>query len=329
MSAFIEALTLFLQTAVQMGTHILFATLGGILCEKIGNMNLGIEGMMLMGASIGFSAALGTGNPAAALAAAGIAGAAGALIYGVITITFRGNQVVTGLILTIFGTGVSGFLGRDLSGKALPEAVSRAFAPVKVPLLHRLPVIGRVFFEQSPYVLAGMIIAALLYIYFQYTRTGLNARSVGENPAVADAAGIPVTLYKYLHVTAGGFLCGLGGAYLSLVFVPRWQENITAGAGWIAVALIIFSVWNPLRAVFAAYLFGALKGIGFKFQNIDMSLFGRKVVFYPQLLDMLPYIATVAVLLFITRRGKGGRGRSYLDYQAPASLGAPYFREER
>ena len=322
MAEFFNALTLFLQTSVQMGTHILFAVLGGIMCEKIGNMNLGIEGMMLLGASIGFSAALATANPFAAVLAAGLAGAAGAFIYGVITITLRGNQVVTGLILTIFGTGVSGFLGKNLSGKALPDPVLRAFEPVSVPLLHRVPLAGRVFFEQSPYVLAGMVLAALLYIYFQYTRIGLNARAVGENPAVADAAGIPVIRYKYIHVILGGFCCGVAGAYLSLVFVPRWQENITAGAGWIAVALIIFSTWNPLRAIFAAYLFGALRGVGFKFQNIDLILFGKDIVFYPQLLDMLPYFATIAVLLIITRRKKK-------EYQAPAGLGTPYFREER
>jgi simple sugar transport system permease protein len=319
---FLDAATLFLQTAVQMGTHILFAVLGGILCEKAGNMNLGIEGMMLLGASVGFSAALSSANPFVAVFAAGFAGAVGALIYGIITITLRGNQVVTGLILTIFGGGVSGFLGKNLSGKALPEPVAAAFAPVSVPLLSRIPVAGRIFFQQSPYVLAGMVLAALLYVYFRYTRIGLNARSVGENPAVADASGIPVILYKYVHVTLGGFFCGIGGAYLSLVFVPRWQENITAGAGWIAVALIIFSTWNPLRAVFAAYLFGALKGVGFKFQNIDLSIFGKKIVFYPQLLDMLPYIATILMLIVITRRKKK-------EYQAPAGLGAPYFREER
>jgi simple sugar transport system permease protein len=322
MMEFLNALTLFLQTAVQMGTHILFAVLGGIMCEKIGNMNLGIEGMMLLGASIGFSAALASADPFAAVFAAGSAGALGALIYGIITITLRGNQVVTGLILTIFGTGVSGFLGRGLSGKALPDPVLRAFAPVSVPLFSRIPIIGQIFFQQSPYVLAGMILAALLFVYFRYTRAGLNARSVGENPAVADAAGIPVVFYKYIHVTLGGFFCGLGGAYLSLVFVPRWQENITAGAGWIAVALIIFSTWNPLKAIFAAYLFGALKGVGFKFQNIDLSIFGRRIIFHPQILDMLPYFATILVLIIITRRRKK-------EYQAPAGLGTPYFREER
>jgi simple sugar transport system permease protein len=318
MTEALTQLTLFLATAVQMGTHILFAVLGGIMCEKVGNMNLGIEGMMLLGASVGFSAALSTGSAAAAVIAAGTAGAAGALIYAVITVSLRGNQVVCGLILTIFGTGVSGFLGKSLSGRALPEAVSAAFAPVPVPVLSRLPIAGRVFFTQSPYVLAGMGAAVILYLYFALTRAGLHARAVGENPGVADASGIPVNLYKYAHILCGGFLCGVAGAYLSLVFVPRWQENITAGAGWIAVALIIFSTWNPLRAVFAAYLFGALKGIGFKFQGANVL----GIVLSPQLLDMLPYFATILALVIITRRKKK-------EYQAPASLGTAYFREER
>ncbi|MCL2472116.1 MAG: ABC transporter permease [Treponema sp.] len=322
MAEYLNSLTLFLQTAVQMGTHILFAILGGIMCEKIGNMNLGIEGMMLMGASVGFYFGLVTANPIAAVFAAGIAGAFGALIYGIITITLRGNQVVTGLILTIFGTGVSGFLGRSLAGKPLANSLQQSFAPVSVPLISKIPVIGQIFFIQSPYVLAGMVLGVVMYIYFKYTRIGLNARSVGENPAVADAAGIPVVLYKYIHVVLGGFFCGVGGAFLSLVYVPRWQENMTAAAGWIAVALIIFSTWNPLRAIFAAYLFGALRGVGFRFQNIDLSIAGNRIIFYPQLLDMIPYIATIVVLVIITRRKKK-------EYQAPGSLGTPYFREER
>jgi len=322
MAEFLNSLTLFLQTAVQMGTHILFAVLGGIMCEKIGNLNLGIEGMMLLGASVGFSAALAMGNPITAVLAAGIAGSAGALIYGIITITLRGNQVVTGLILTIFGAGVSGFLGRTLAGKPLADSIHEAFAPVSVPLISKIPVIGRIFFIQSPYVLAGMVLGVVLYVYFKFTRVGMNARAVGENPAVADAAGIPVILYKYIHVVLGGFFCGVGGAFLSLVYVPRWQENMTAGAGWIAVALIIFSTWNPLRAIFAAYLFGALRGVGFRFQNIDLSIAGNRIIFHPQLLDMIPYIATILVLIIITRRKKK-------EYQAPGSLGASYFREER
>jgi len=322
MNEFVLALGLFMQTSVQMGTHILLATLGGILCEKVGNMNLGIEGMMLLGASVGFSAALATANPAIAILAAGAAGAAGALIYALITVTLRGNQVVTGLVLTIFGGGVSGFLGKGLTGQSLPLAVSKAFAPLPIPFLSDVPLFGAMLFNQSVYVYLSLAVAVLMFLYFRHTYAGLNARAVGENPAAADASGIPVTLYKYAHIVAGGFLCGVAGAWLSLVFVPRWQENITAGAGWIAVALIIFSTWDPIKAIFAAYAFGALKGLGFKFQSADLSLFGREIVLSPQILDMIPYLATIIVLVFITRRKKK-------EYQGPKGLGVAYFREER
>jgi len=319
---FVDALGYFLQTSVQMGTHILFAILGGILCEKVGNLNLGIEGMMLLGASVGFSAALSTASPVLAILAAGAAGAAGALVYAAITVTLRGNQVVTGLVLTIFGTGVSGYLGKGLTGKSLPDPVREAFAAYPVPVLRDIPVLGKALFEQSPYVHLAIVSAVVLAVYFGRTRAGLNARAVGENPGAADASGIHVSLYKYAHIVTGGFLCGVGGAFLSLVFVPRWQENITAGAGWIAVALVIFSSWNPLKAILAAYAFGALKGVGFKFQNADLSLFGHKVVFSPQLLDMLPYVATITVLVFLA-------GRKKRERQGPKGLGVPYFREER
>jgi simple sugar transport system permease protein len=314
--------SLFLQTAVQMGTHILFSVLGGIVCEKVGNMNLGIEGMMLLGAAVGFYTAMATANPLAAVLMAGLAGAFGALIYGVICITLRGNQVVTGLILTIFGTGVSGFMSKYVAGKALPEAVAAAFRPVVVPGLSKLPIVGPALFSQSPYVIAAIVAAIILHVYFNFTQAGLNARAIGENPGAADAAGVNVTLYKYIHVTIGGFLCGLGGAYLSLVFVPRWQENITAGAGWIAVAFVIFSTWSPLKAIFAAYAFGMLRGAVFKFQNLHIPSLGINITANPQILDMSAYIVTILVLIFTTLRKKK-------EYQSPAGLGVPYFREER
>ena len=320
MSQFITSLELFLQLSAQGGTHVLFAILGGILCEKVGNLNLGVEGMMLMGASVGFATGLSTGNPLVSVLAAGIAGAVGALIYGVITVTFRGNQVVTGLALTTFGTGVSGFLGQSLSGQALPETITNFFAAYTVPVLVDIPIVGRMLFEQSAYVQAALICAVVLYIYLNKTFIGLQACAIGENPAAADASGINVTAYKYLHIVAGGFLCGVGGAYLSLVFVPRWQDNITAGAGWIAVALVIFSTWNPLKAILAAYLFGILRGVGFKMQNVGIG--GTDFKIPTQLLDMLPYLATILVLVFMTLRKKK-------ENQSPAALGNAYFREER
>ena len=312
------SLTLFLQVSVQMGTHILLAILGGILCEKVGNSNLGIEGMMLMGAACGFATALVTNNPWLAMLVAGLAGMTGAAIYGFIAITLKGNQIVTGIVLTTFGTGVAGLFNEFLSGKALSESFRNFFAPKAIPLLSKIPVIGPALFDQSIYVYMSLIFAVLIYIYMYKTRIGLSMRAIGENPAAADSSGIPVTAIKYANVLAGGFLCGLGGAYLSLVFVPSWLENITAGAGWIAVALIIFCTWNPLKAIIAAYLFGALQGLGFKFQGV--SILGIKM--NSIILDMMPYFATIIVLIFISLQKKK-------EYQAPAGLSIPYFREER
>lgn len=322
MNEIMESISIYLQTTAQIGTTLLFGTLGGILSEKVGNMNLGIEGMMLMGAVAGFMAALKTGNPLLAVVAAGLAGALGALIYAVVTVSFRGNQVVTGLTLTIFGTGVSSFIGQSLTGIALPDTIQKGFAPYAIPFLSDIPIIGKMFFYQSIYVQMALVAAIVLYIYMNKTNAGLNMRSVGENPGAADASGINVTLYKYLHIVAGGFLCGVGGAYLSVVFVPRWQENITAGMGWIAVSLVIFSTWNPLKAIFGAYLFGALRGIGLKLQNADLSFLGIQIKVIPQLLDMIPYIATILVLIFITLNKKK-------ENQPPKGLGTAYFREER
>lgn len=313
---------LFLQTAVQMGTPLLFGTLGGILCEKVGHLNLGVEGMMLLGAVMGFLTALKTGNPFLAVLVSGLAGLAGALIYAITTVTFRGNQTVTGLVLTIFGTGVSSFIGQSLTGQSLPENLSMALGIKNIPLLSSIPIFGTAMFKQSIYIHIGWICAIIIYIYLKKTRMGLSMRVVGENPAAADASGINITLYKYVHILLGGFLCGLGGSYLSLVFVPRWQDEITAGMGWIAIALVIFSTWNPAKAIFGAYLFGALRGVALKMQNVPLTLFGNKITIDSAMLDMLPYAMTIAVLVFITLRKKK-------ENQAPAWLGSAYFREDR
>lgn len=317
----LNIIELFLQTSVQMGTPLLFGTLGGILSEKVGHLNLGVEGMMLMGAVMGFLTGVKTGNPLLAVLAAGLAGLLGALIYAVITVTFMGNQVVTGLALTIFGTGVSSFIGAGLSGISLPESVQAPLAATEIPILSKIPFFGTVLFHQSYYALAALILAVLIYIYIKHTRFGLNMRMVGENPSAAEASGINATLYKYVHILAGGFFCGLGGAFLTLVFVPRWQDNITAGQGWIAVALVIFATWNPLKAIFGAYLFGMLRGLGFKLQN-GIPFMGATIAIPSQILDMIPYMMTIAVLVFITMQKKK-------ENQAPAWLGNAYFREER
>ena len=314
----ILSFALFLQVAVQTGTHILYGILGGILFERSGQTNLGTEGMMLLGAAFGYLAGSATGSPLFAVLCAGMAGSAGALIYAFITITLRGNQIVTGLVLTTFGTGVASFMGKYLAASSLPVALKSAFAVKAIPLFSKIPVLGDMLFAQGLYVYASLVFAFLLWAYYRYTRWGLNIRAIGENPAAADASGINVTLYKYVHVLAGGFLCGLGGAYLSLSFVGQWQENITAGAGWISVAFVIFCTWSPLKAILCAWAFGALSSLALKCQSVPF--FGH--IIPGQLLDMIPYVATIVVLVLMGLHFKK-------ENQGPAALGLSFFREER
>lgn len=310
-----NAIELFLAAAVVAGTPLLLATLGGILNEKVGHLNLGVEGMMLLGAVAGFLGAYNTGRVSIALIAALGAGALGALIYAVLTVSLRANQTVTGLTLTIFGTGVSSFMGQNVVGQTIPEAVKRFLAPVAIPGLSQIPVIGNAFFNQSILVYIGYLLGILLFVYYKYTKVGLNARMVGESPATADAAGINVELYKYLNIMAGGALCGLGGAFLSLVYVPAWQENITSGRGWIAVALVIFTGWHPLKAIFCAILFGGLDILGLRLQAAGIQI-------NQYFVDMLPYFVTILFLVIDSMKKN-------TNSAVPKALGQSYFREER
>lgn len=307
--------SVFLSAAIQAGTPLLFATMGESLTEKSGHLNLGVEGMMLMGAVVGFQTVLITSNPIAAMAGAMLAGAIGAFIYAVLTVTLRANQEVTGLALTIFGTGFSSFAGQKLVGQATPEAVKAFFKPVSIPLLGKIPYLGNILFNQDVFVYLGYIVALAAGFYLYRTKIGLNLRAVGENPASADASGVNISLYKYIHILIGGALCGLGGAYLSLVYVPAWQENVTAGRGWIAVALVIFSNWNPYKVPLGAYIFGGLDIIGFRLQKYNFRV-------SQYVIDMIPYIVTIAILIITSvRRLK--------ENAAPKGLGLPYFREDR
>jgi simple sugar transport system permease protein len=305
----------FLAAAIVAGTPLLFATIGEIITEKVGNLNLGVEGMMLMGAVAGFYIGLKTGSPLLALLAAMACGAAGALIFAVLTVSLRANQVVTGLTLTIFGTGFAGFMGQSLVGEIAPETIKTFFQPVTFPLLGQMPLIGEIFFQQDLFVYFGYLTAALLGIYLYKTRLGLNLRAIGENPAAADAASVNITLYKYVHILLGGALCGLGGAYLSLVYVPAWAENITAGRGWIAVALVIFAAWNPFKAIVGSFLFGGLDIIGFRIQGTGFAV-------SQYFLDMLPYLVTMLVLTVVSMKKSQEKA-------PPKALSVPYFREER
>jgi ABC-type uncharacterized transport system permease subunit len=310
-----NGMTTFLAAAIVAGTPLLFATLGEILIERAGNLNLGVEGMMLMGAVIGFLVGLNTGNVFAALLGAMVAGAFGGLIFAFLTISLRANQVVTGLALATFGSGFSTLIGKQLVGQTAPAAVKSFFRPYSIPIISDIPVIGPIFFKHDAFVYLGYILAVVIGVYLYNTSKGLNLRAIGENPGCADAASINITLYKYVHILLGGALCGLGGAYLSLVYIPNWQENVVAGRGWIAIALVIFSAWNPYRAILGAFLFGGLDIIGFRLQGA-----GIQVSQY--LVDMLPYLVTITILVIVSMK-KSKRN------SPPKNLGTPYFREDR
>lgn len=306
---------LFLMAAIQAGTPLLLATLGEIITERSGNLNLGVEGMMLIGAVFGFMVGHATDAPTLAILAGAISAALAAGVYAFVTVTLRANQVVTGLALTILGTGISGFVGKGLMGFVLSDGFIAQFKPIAIPVLSAIPWIGQIFFNQNAFVYIGYALAILSWFYIERTRFGLNLRMVGENPAAADASGINVTLYKYVHIMVGGALCGLGGAYLSLVYVPAWQENLTAGRGWIAIALVIFSQWHTLYALFGSYLFGMLAILGFRLQQFNIP-------FAQYAFAALPYVITIAVLI-------GTSMRSGKRSNEPEGLGVPYFREDR
>ncbi|MDR3072957.1 MAG: ABC transporter permease [Clostridiales Family XIII bacterium] len=294
---------------------LLFATLGEILTEKSGSLNLGVEGMMLMGAVFGFSTVYNTGNPFLALCAAFLAGAVGAFIFALITVTFQGNQVVTGLTLTIFGAGFSRFVGDHMIGSSVPRAAQDFFGKVKIPLLGDIPFVGQIFFRQDVFVYLGYIMVAVLSVYIYKTRPGLNMKAVGENTAAADASGIPVNLYKYLHIVAGGGLCGLGGAYLGIVSVPMWQEDVVTGRGWIAVALVILAGWNPIKALVGSFVFGALSILGLWQGSMGIHI-------SQDIVNMFPYLATILIVIISTHKNRK-------EDRPPGNLSDPYFREER
>ena len=297
--------------ALAFSTPLLWAALGEIYTERSGVVNLGVEGMMIIGAVVGFIVGQATGLPYIALLAAALAGSLMGLLHAFISITLNANQFVSGLALTIFGLGLSGLLGRDYVGKPLAVPMTS----LTLPGLAELPLLGPALFtNQKLLTYLGLLVALLLWFILYYTRLGMTLRSVGESPQAADTAGINVARVRYLAVTFGGLMAGIGGAYLSLAYRPSWGEGMTNGMGWIALALTIFALWDPLRAVGASFLFGAFFYLGFtKLQT----------VIAPELLTMMPYVMTIVALTLIgLRQGKRAFG-------APAALGLPYRRGER
>ena len=290
-----------LAAAIQSGTPILYATLGEIITEKSGILNLGVEGIMIVGALAAFLTAKVTGNPVAGFLAGGAIGMMLAGVHGLVCLGFQGNQVVSGLALTILGTGLANYFGTPFIGQAAP-----GFTAVAIPGFSAIPGLGTVFFSHDPLIYFSFALPPLLWAFLNHTRWGLGLRAAGEHPEAALAAGLNVTGYRWTGVLAGGFLMGLGGAYLSLAYTHLWTNGLTAGRGWIAVALVIFAFWRPGRAVLGAYLFGGVVAFQFRLQAMGTHL-------PSSLLLMLPYALTVGVLVFSCWKKRGD--------EAPAALG--------
>ncbi len=297
-----------LAAAVRAGTPVLFATLGEIFAERAGILNLGVEGMMLVGAFAGFVTTARTGSPWIGMVVAGAAGGGLSLLHAFLSVTLRANQVASGLALTIFGTGLSAFLGKGYVG--VPAS---GFQTVPLPLLGHLPVLGPVLFQQDPLVYLSYLAVPVAWYILYRTRWGLEIRAVGERPEAADAMGVDVTRLRYACVIVGGVLAGLGGTFLSTSYTSMWIENMTGGRGWIAIALVIFATWDPLRAVVGAYLFGGVNALQLHIQATGTSL-------PTYLLLMMPYIFTLVVLVIATQE----TARKRLG--APAALSVPYSR---
>jgi simple sugar transport system permease protein len=303
-----QLLTAILSGTLVAATPLLFAAMGELIAERSGVLNLGVEGMMLLGAVSGFAVAQ-AGYPSiiAILMAAGV-GALAALAFGVICLSLATNQYAAGLSLTILGSGLSAFIGHDFGGKSL-----QSIAKLHAPILSDLPVIGALF-SQDPLVYAALALPAILWWVLYRTKLGLVIRIIGEAPQSAHAIGYPVIAIRYATTAFGGAMAGLGGAYLALAYTPLWVEDMTAGRGWIALALVVFAAWSPWRVLFGAWLFGGVAVLQLFAQGYGIKL-------PSQLLSAMPYVATIIVLVMISRNPR------ILRLNAPVSL-AQTFRAE-
>ncbi len=316
----IKLLSSILSITLRAGTSLIYATLGEIYTERAGILNLGLEGMMLMGAVTAFATVYYTRSLWLAVLVAMLVGAVLAAIHAFLTVTMRANHVVSGLSITLFGSGLASFLGQRLgppdNSNYLVGLVGPKFTTFSIPILSDIPVVG-VLFKQDilTYLVYGLVPLSWFFLY--KTRYGLSLRAVGENPQTADAMGINVSKVRYIYTLLGGMLVGLGGAHLSLSYTPGWAENITGGRGWIVIALVIFAMWNPARAALGALLFGGINAVQFRLQAAGTSV-------PPAFLNMLPYLATVLVLVVMTWWEALSK-----RVGAPAALGQAYMREEK
>ncbi|OQY31965.1 MAG: ABC transporter permease [Spirochaetaceae bacterium 4572_59] len=307
----LEIITSILTRTVIAGTPLLLGTLGELLCERAGILNLGVEGMMSIGAVSGFIVTFTTGNPWMGMIVAILMGALISLLHAFVTVSLRANQVVSGLALTMLGLGLSGLWGKPYIGRPL----SIKMQPIAIPGLSDIPVLGDVLFYQDAYFYLSVALGILVWFILKHTRIGITVRSVGENPKAAETMGVNVSLVKYLCVMAGGAFAGMAGAHLSTAYSKSWIEGMTSGRGWIVIALTIFALWEPSKAFVGAYVFGGIFVLQYVLQPLGIS---------PNLLAMLPYVTTLGVLLFYGM-SKGGKRKM----SAPATLGEPYIRGGR
>ena len=302
----IDFTTQILFAAIKTGTPLLFIALGEVICEKSGVLNLGQEGMMLMGAVVGFLAAYTTGSAGLGIFGAIFMGMIMSLIFAFLVLHLGANQVATGLALTIFGTGLSAFVGADVVGQTV-----QGFQPIIIPLLSDIPLLGKILFTHDLLVYVSFAMAGAVAYVANRTRTGLVLKAVGENPHAANAIGIKVLRVRYCAIMFGGAMAGLSGAYMSLVYTPMWIENMSSGRGWIALALVVFASWRIGNIMLGAYLFGLASIMHLVLQGMGWSI-------SPNLLAMLPYVATVLVMVIISA------DKFKEKLLAPRSLGKPF-----
>ncbi len=302
-----DLLVLILQGVIVAATPLVFAAIGELVVERAGVLNLGIEGMMILGAIAGFAVTLDTGSYVAGVACAALAGAVAAALFGILTQVLLSNQVATGLALTIFGLGLSALIGQGYSGET-----TGSLTKIHIFLLADIPIFGPLLFTHDPLVYLSIILVFCVAWFLGKTRPGLILRSVGENHDAAHAIGYSVIGTRMAALVFGGACAGIGGAYLSIVQTPLWVENMTAGRGWIALAIVVFSAWRPGRALLGAYLFGGVTVVQLHVQGLGVDI-------QAQYLSMLPYLVTIIVLVAISR----DKTRTKLN--APACLGKPFF----
>lgn len=298
-----------LAAAIRTGTPLLLVALGEMIVEKSGVLNLGQEGMLLIGAVVGFIAASHSDSITIGFLAAITGGMAMALIFALVALFLSANQIATGLALTIFGVGLSAFLGSDYEGKAL-----EGLSAIDLPLLSDIPFLGQVFFQHDAIVYLSWIVFIIVWMIFRQSTLGLNIRAVGENPDAANAIGIKVVPLRFACVLVGGALAGLAGGYLSLVYTPLWTEDMSAGRGWIALAIVVFASWKATRILLGAYLFGFASILHLAAQGMGINLSAN-------LLAMLPYAATIVVLVILSRN------KQWLQLSEPMALAKPWRKD--